>query len=238
MTDFASSSPVDVLVLRDEPAVGDFWPATAEAELARSVELLQAVATDAIPQSRVIRLCAPSPTVAMSRRESRMPGFDAARHASIAQGFAPVVRPTGGRAVAYDQSCVVFDVIVRDTDGAIDQERFFEDNGERLAAELRGLGVDARLGEVPGEYCPGAFSVNARGAVKLIGTSQRGIRGARLLSGMLALGPVDRFISVLTAVNAALELEWDPATFGTLAHELLVVDRRAVESALIAALSG
>ena len=39
------------------------------------------------------------------------------------------------------------------------------------------LGVDARVGEVPGEYCPGAFSVNARGRIKLAGVGQRLISG-------------------------------------------------------------
>jgi len=37
-----------------------------------------------------------------------------------------------------------------------------------MAAAFRRLGVDARVGEVSGEYCPGAHSVNARGATKLI----------------------------------------------------------------------
>ena len=32
-----------------------------------------------------------------------------------------------------------------------------------IASALRGLGVDAHVGAVPGEYCPGDHSVNARG---------------------------------------------------------------------------
>ncbi len=60
--------------------------------------------------------------------------------------------------------------------------------GERLAGALRGLGVDARVGEVPGEYCPGAYSVNARGRVKLIGTAQRLVRGAALLGASVVVG--------------------------------------------------
>ena len=38
----------------------------------------------------------------------------------------------------------------------------FEEVAGLIADALRALGVDARVGEVPGEYCPGAYSVNAR----------------------------------------------------------------------------
>ncbi|MGU3643947.1 biotin/lipoate A/B protein ligase family protein [Microbacterium sp. C23T] len=219
------------LVIRQEER------ADAATDLERSVELLRAVADGAIAQHRVVRVYAPVPTVAMSRRESRLPGFEVARAAAVERGFAPAIRPTGGRAVAYDESCIVFDVVAREAEGSIDQARFFREVGDALAASLRGLGVDARVGDVPGEYCPGEFSLNARGAVKLIGTSQRAVRGARLLSGMLPLGAVDRFTDVLLAVNAALELDWDPATFGTLATEVPRMPRRMVEDALITALA-
>lgn len=235
------SSLAATLVIRETPSAsgsnGDSQLAAAESDLARPVSLLRAVAAGTIPQRRVVRLSAPPPTVAMSRRESRMPGFGAASEAAVDHGFVPVVRPTGGRAVSYDETCVIFDVIVREEEGGGDQVHFFREIGGRLAAALRALGVDARLGEVPGEYCPGEFSVNARGAVKLIGTSQRAVRGARLLSGMLPLGPVDRLAEVLAVVNAALELDWDAATFGTLAHENPGIPRHAVEDALVAALA-
>jgi lipoate-protein ligase A len=220
------------LVIRQEDR------ADAATDLERSVELLRAVADGSIAQHRAVRIYAPVPTVAMSRRESRLPGFETARQASLDRGFTPAVRPTGGRAVAYDESCIVFDVITREAEGSVAQERFFREIGDALAASLRGLGVDARVGDVPGEYCPGEFSINARGAVKLIGTSQRAVRGARLLSGMLPLGGVERFTDVLLAVNAALGLDWDPATFGTLATEVPRMPRAMVERALVAALTG
>jgi lipoate-protein ligase A len=219
------------LVIRQEER------ADAATDLERSVELLRAVADGTIAQPRVVRLYGPVPTVAMSRRESRMPGFETARRAAAQRGFTPAIRPTGGRAVAYDETCIVFDVITREAEGSVAQERFFREIGDALVVAMRGLGVDARVGDVPGEYCPGEFSINARGAVKLIGTSQRAVRGARLLSGMLPLAGVERFTDVLLAVNAALELDWDPATFGTLATEVPRMPRPMVERALIAALA-
>ena len=217
------------LVVRDEP-VRD-----AAADLERSVELLRAVADGSIDEDRVVRLYAPLPTVAMSRRESRMLGFEAASQAAVDGGFAPVIRPTGGRAVAYDQSCIVFDIIEREQE-LTDQRAFFMRVGDALVTAMRRLGADARLGDVPGEYCPGEFSVNARGVVKLIGTSQRAVRGARLLSGMVPLDGVAHLVDVLIAVNAALGLEWDAATFGTLRDEASGLHRVLVEDAILGAL--
>jgi len=210
-------------------------PAPGDDDLERSVELLRGVASRAIAEDRVLRLYTPVATLAMTRRESRMPGFAAASAAAVRLGFDPAIRPTGGRAVAYDETCLVFDLISRD-DATLDPSDYFARAGNSIADALRSVGVDARLGEVAGEYCPGEYSINARGAVKLVGTSQRAIRGARLLSGMLAFGSVGRFVAVLLEANAALDLAWDPATFGTMKLEAPQVPRTAVEDALVAAL--
>ena len=209
--------------------------APGEDDLERSVELLRGVAAGEIAEARVLRLYTPVATLAMTRRESRMPGFSAASAAAVRLGFEPAIRPTGGRAVAYDESCLVFDLISRD-DATLDPSDYFARAGNTITDALRSVGVDARLGEVAGEYCPGEYSINARGIVKLVGTSQRAIRGARLLSGMLAFGSVERYVAVLLEANAALDLTWDPATFGTMQVEAPQVPRSAVEEALIAAL--
>jgi len=203
-------------------------------DLERSVELLRQVASGDGPE-RLLRLYTPAPTLALTRRESLMPGYDLAVSAAQRLGFTPAIRPTGGRAAAYDETCLVFDLVEREESHA-DPTALFAQAGGTIVDVLRGLGVDARLGEVPGEYCPGEYSINARGAVKLVGTSQRGVRGARLLSGMLAFGPIDRFVAVLTEANAALRLEWDPRTFGSMLTEAPTASREDVEDALAAAL--
>ena len=48
-------------------------------DLERSVELLRGVATGTVREERVLRLYAPAPTLALTRRESRMPGYETAR---------------------------------------------------------------------------------------------------------------------------------------------------------------
>lgn len=166
----------------------------------------------------LLRAYAPRPTVAFSRRESLMPVFAAAQEAAKAHGFAPVIRLAGGRAVAYDESCLVVDLITA-TDQNISTERVFDVVSESIRRVLVDLGVDARVGAVPGEYCAGPHSVNARGAVKLVGIAQRVTRRARLVTASIALGSANGLRSVVNDVYAAMSLDWDPQTFGTLAGE-------------------
>ncbi len=96
----------------------------------------------------------------------------------------------------------------------------FAAEAESQAQALRGLGIDARVGEVPGEYCPGRFSVNARGQTKLIGAAQRIISGAWLFSTVVVVGGAARVRAVLEEVYAALALDWDPASVGSIADEV------------------
>jgi lipoate-protein ligase A len=115
------------------------------------------------------------------------------------------------------------------------QERF-ADEARRQADALRSLGVDARVGEVAGEYCPGEFSVNARGRVKLIGAAQRIVRGAWLLSSVVVVQAALR--AVLEDVYGALGLEWDPATVGAVADEAVGVAVEDVRRALLDSYEG
>ena len=94
-------------------------------------------------------------------------------------------------------------------------------------AALARLGVDARVGEVPGEYCPGAFSVNARGRTKLAGVGQRLISGAAHLGGVVVVRDSAGVRDVLIPVYEALGLEWDPETTGSVEDEVPGVTRRA-----------
>jgi lipoate-protein ligase A len=108
---------------------------------------------------------------------------------------------------------------------------------EVIADALRGLGVDARVGEVPGEYCPGAYSVNARGATKLAGIGQRMIRGGAHMGGVVVASGGREIARVLEPVYRALELDWDPSTSGSVSDELARdVDVGELEEALIAEL--
>ena len=111
----------------------------------------------------------------------------------------------------------------------------FEEFGELLAEVLRGFGIDARVGEVPGEYCPGAHSVNARGQVKLVGTAQRMVRNAWLFSSVVMFDDADPVRSLLKTVYDELELPFDPASVGAVHDESPDATLDGLEQALLAA---
>jgi hypothetical protein len=107
-----------------------------------------------------------------------------------------------------------------------------------LAAALAALGIDARVGEVPGEYCPGAWSVNARGRTKLVGIGQRLIAGGAHRGAVIVVGGSERIRQVLVPVYDALGLAWDPATAGSVEDEVGEVGLDAVEQAILSELAG
>ena len=168
---------------------------------------------------RLIRIYRPEPTLAFSRRETHLPGFESAVTLAAGFGFAPVVRPTGGRAVSYDQSCLVMDVIDAVASRHLGQQEAFAEAAGAISRALSACGVDAQVGEIPGEYCPGAFSVNARRTVKIAGISQRVISGARLVSAMIPVSPSPFVVEALSAVYRTMKFEWDPDTFGSISNE-------------------
>lgn len=188
---------------------------------------------DAGAMLRVYRPTAPA--VAFGRRDVRLPGFDEAVAAVRAAGFSPCVRAPGGRAVAYTRDALVVDHVSPDPEWPSGLEGRFEEFGELWTGVLRGLGVDARVGEVPGEYCPGSHSINARGVVKLVGTAQRMVRGAWLFSAVLVFEGAAVLRPLLRDVYGALDLPFEDASVGSLSEERPGLDLDVVEEAVLAA---
>jgi octanoyl-[GcvH]:protein N-octanoyltransferase len=200
-------------------------------ELALSTALLEEVARGR--RRGVVRAYSPLPTVAFSRRDTFLPGFADAMQAARRHGFTPVIRAAGGRAAAYDEGCLIVDEIMPAADAMAEIRERFADGAALQASALRTLGVDARVGAVAGEYCPGEFSVNARGATKLIGSAQRIIRGGWLFAAVVVVASAERLRPVLEDVYAALGLDWEPATTGSIAAEAPGTTVKAVEQAVL-----
>lgn len=208
---------------------------SAEADLAVGPALLATVART--PDAGWFRLYRPTPTLGFSRRDTRSRGFADAADAARVHGFQPAVRAPGGRAVAYHRSCLCFELVLPDS-GLRDPSRQMSALGHLLAGVLRGLGVDAGVGEIPGEYCPGRFSVNAGGVAKIVGTAGRRTRGAILLGGSILIADADPVREVLAAVYPALELPLDPRTVDSaVRHGCTVANPLRVGDALVAALA-
>ncbi len=207
--------------------------ADAALDLALSSALLEMVAGG--ERGPALRVYRPLPTVAFSRRDTFLPGFANAAALARRHGFAPVIRVAGGRAAAYDEGCLIVDEIMPAADSMAEIRERFAEGAALQARALRGLGVDARVGEVPGEYCPGEFSVNARGETKLVGSAQRIIRGGWLFAAVVVVDSDDRLRPVLEDVYRALGLEWEPATTGSVAAEVPGVTVAAVERVFLQA---
>lgn len=187
----------------------------AAADLEHALVLLSAVrAGDLGPMLRVYR---PRPTVAFGQRDARLPGFPAAAQACREQGFEPLVRKAGGRAAAYHEGCLILDHIEPEQDAVARSLARFASFASLQARALQDAGVPAGVGEIPGEYCPGEFSVHGAagpGKIKLVGTAQRVVAGAWLFSSVVVVQDAAPLRRVLSAVYDALGLEWDPSTAG------------------------
>jgi lipoate-protein ligase A len=183
-----------------------------------------------------LRIHRPARELAFSKQDRAAPGFPKAVAAARAAGFEPVVRLAGGRAAAFHEGSLALawaSPAARPVAGT--RERF-ELLAGIVAGALRAIGVDARVGEVPGEYCPGAWSVNARGAVKLAGIGQRLITGGAHAGGVVVVTESGLLRAALEPVYDALGLDWNPATAGSVEDEVGGATLGGVEAAIVAEL--
>lgn len=187
-------------------------------DAAVSSALLRRVGSGDAPPT--LRLFVPKRTVAFGRQDAVRPGYRAAAAAVTAAGFAPVERLAGGRAAVFHEGTLAFAWAVPEPS----PRQSIASRFEAIAAIVRdafiGLGVDARIGEVPGEYCPGAYSVNARGVTKLMGVGQRLVRGAAHVGGVVVATDAPLINLPLVPAYAALEYEWNPDATGAVADEV------------------
>ena len=164
-----------------------------------------------------LRLHVPGAVVAFGRADRVTAGYPAAVRAAEAHGFAAVERLAGGRAAVFHESTIAFSLALPEPEPKTGIHDRFERISGLMAAAFESLGVDARIGELPGEYCPGQWSVNVGGKVKVMGVGQRLVRGAAHIGGVVVVDEGERIRNVLVPVYRALALDWDPRTAGALA---------------------
>jgi octanoyl-[GcvH]:protein N-octanoyltransferase len=211
----------------------DSFPERPALDIAVSHALLTRVAGGELDAT--LRLYRPGPTLAFGRLDGLRPGFRRAGTAAREHGLEPVVRLAGGHAAAYHEDSLIYEEITPQPDVTAGLHERFREGAGLLADALDGLGVDARVGEIPGEYCAGAYTVSASGRVKLVGVAQRAVRGAALLTAFVLIAGGDRLRAALVDVYRELELEWDPGTAGALDDVLPGASMVAVERALLTA---
>jgi octanoyl-[GcvH]:protein N-octanoyltransferase len=89
------------------------------------------------------------------------------------------------------------------------------------------------VGEVPGEYCPGRYSVNARAKAKLAGIGQRVVAGGSHTGIVLVVSGEERIRTALEPVYEALGLPWRPEITGSVQAEDPALGWERVAAALV-----
>lgn len=209
------------------------FPEDPAFDTALSRALMLRVAAGELPET--LRIARPGAILAFGKRDVVSPGYAAAAAAARAGGFEAIERLAGGRAAVFHAGTISYAHALPDSDPRSHVTERFEGTARLIASALAGLGVDARVGEVGGEYCPGEYSVNARGQRKLMGVGQRLVRGGAHVGAVIVVDGADRVNGVLVPVYAALGLDWRPEATGSVAGEAPGTSWDDVAEALVAA---
>jgi octanoyl-[GcvH]:protein N-octanoyltransferase len=193
-----------VRLISDGDVVDPVW------DSAVSRALMLRVAGGELPET--LRVSRPGAAVAFGKRDVVSEGYAAAVEAALAGGFEVVERLAGGRAAVFHEGTLHFGHAVRDGEPRLKVTRRFEEAAALVARALGRLGVDARVGEIPGEYCPGEHGSYTGGVVVVEGA--------------------DRIREVLLPVYEALGLSWLPETTGAVADERPGVTWEDVQAAI------
>ncbi|MDP8958334.1 MAG: lipoate--protein ligase [Actinomycetota bacterium] len=180
-----------------------------------------------------LRIHRPGAIVAFGRQDVVSDGYPEAVAAARRGGFQAVERLAGGRAAVFHEDTVAFSWCIPEEEPRQSIQRRFLDLGEVVLAALKALGVDARPGQVPGEYCPGTYSVNARGQKKIMGVGQRLAQRSAHVGGVVVVRGSERVRKILVPVYAALGVDWDERTVGSIEDEVGPIGYQAAEQALL-----
>ena len=210
----------------------DSFPHDPALDTAVSRALMLRVAAGELGET--LRVARPGPNVAFGKRDVVGAGYAEAVRAARDGGFEAIERLAGGRAAVFHEDTISFAHAIPDADPRSRVDERFESTATLIAAAFERLGVDARVGEVEGEYCPGAHSVSARGERKLMGVGQRVVAGGVHVGGVIVVAGADRVNAILTPVYAALGLDWRREATGAVADEAPGTRWEAVTDGLLA----
>lgn len=211
--------------------IDERFPEPEAMDVAISHSILAAVSNGEM--GGVLRLYVPGQVVAFGLADRAAEGYPAAIRTARAHGFSAVERLTGGRAAVFHDKTLAFSWAVPDPEPPAHIRERFELISSLMAQAFQSLGVDARVGALRAEYCPGEWSVNVGGRVKVMGVGQRLVRGAAHVGGVVVVDDGHRIRDVLIPIYRALHLDWDPRTAGALADRAPGLDNRRVSSAII-----
>ncbi len=138
----------------------------------------------------------------------------------------------------FDEKALAITIIAPHVEPHRQMMERYEMFSAAIAGALVKLGIDARIGELPNEYCPGKFSINAAGKVKLVGIAQRMNRHCFQMGAIIAVDRSDKACLAIAEAYNAMGLAFDPATYGAISELAPLVTYEAVRTEMIATLNG
>ncbi len=162
----------------------------------------------------ILRFRRPPPTAAFSPQDTTHPDYERIKEQTRAHGFEPIERGTGGRLTIFDEHALAVTLIWPHPEPHAHTIRRYDIFSGIIADALKSLGIDARVGELPNEYCPGKFSINAGGQVKLVGIAQRMNRRCVQMGAIIAVERSEKACSAIGKAYQSMGLSFDPETYG------------------------
>lgn len=197
---------------------GDDWDGSSrlspEADMALVRDMLTAVADG---EAGMLRMYRPQPTAAFSPRDTTLPNYSHAAETMRHMGFTPVERRAGGHLAVYDRNALVIDLVAHHPEPRDGVRERYERFAQALLSALQSLAIDARLGPVAGEYCPGAYSVSDAGRIKLAGLAQRIGRRGFHVGCVISVLPSESACTAVASAYRILGIPFLPETFGSVA---------------------
>lgn len=159
--------------------------------------------------------------VGMTRRDTFRPGFEGAVRAANEQGYPVMVRGSGGGATAADTGTFGFSIVRPADEGERrrDIRERYDEAADLVLGAFSRLGLEAEVGEVREEFCPGDHSVRVGGweeGTKVVGIAQRLTRRATSVGGIVLVHGEGALSRVLEKVYGALGLPFRPGSVGSL----------------------
>ena len=215
--------------------VTDSYPAVPGLDTTLARALLRAVSADQLGET--FRIYSPGRVLAFGKRDSIEPGFAQAAAAAAGLGYTPLIRLAGGRAAVFHENTLAFGWTMPIDDPRAGIQARFERLADLMVGAFARLGITSSVGEIPGEYCPGRFSVHNSMQRKVMGVGQRLARDAAHVGGVIVVDDAPAINEVLHPVYGGLGVDFDPAATGALSDTAPEITSDAVVAAIVAELA-
>ena len=181
----------------------------------------------------ILRVRRPRPTAAFSPQDTTHPDYERVKELARARGFEPIERGTGGRLTLFDENALAITIIAPHRAPHQHMIKRYEVLSGAIASALQELGIDGRVGELPNEYCPGKYSVNAEGRSKLVGVAQRMNPRCLQMGAIISVQRSDEACAGIAEAYRNMDLNFDPATYGAIADFVPSVSFAEAKNALL-----